>query len=75
MPRSGLPLTRVRALSQELETLVAYLGLDWNKEDVDQFVSSRRGHDVLSFMNQFVHKVDKVSTRAPALRSPGQFVV
>jgi hypothetical protein len=43
----------------ELETLLAYLGLDWTREDVDLFVASRKGHDVLSFMNQFVHKVDK----------------
>jgi hypothetical protein len=65
----------VRALPQELETLLAYLGLDWTREDVDLFVASRKGHDVLSFMNQFVHKVDKVSERAPARRSLRLFSV
>lgn len=47
--------------AQELETLVTYLGLDLSQEEVDHFVESRHGHDVLSFMNQFVHKIDKVS--------------
>ncbi len=45
---------------QELETLVAYLGLDWANEDVDEFLKSRGSHGLLQFMSTFVRIIEQV---------------
>ena len=52
-------LNRV-APPQELETLVAYLGLDWSNEEVDSFVQSRGSCGLLQFMSTFVRIIEQV---------------
>ena len=55
--------------SQELETLVAYLGLDWSHDDVDAFLHSRGKHGLLQFMSTFVRIIEQARRRAaPAPR-------
>ena len=45
---------------QELETLVAYLGLDWNNEEVESFLQSRGSCGLLQFMSTFVRNIEVV---------------
>jgi hypothetical protein len=52
------------ALPQELETLVAYLGLDWSNEEVDSFVQSRGSCGLLQFMSTFVRIIEEVRASA-----------
>jgi hypothetical protein len=77
---SGLPrtpavlgLTRSRSpqLLQELETLVAYLGLDWSLEELDGFLQSRGAHGLLQFMSTFVRIIEQVrAARCAAAAAP-----
>ncbi len=77
---TGLPcthalvaLTRRRSpqLLQELETLVAYLGLDWSHEELDGFLQSRGAHGLLQFMSTFVRIIEQVwAARCAAAAAP-----
>ena len=63
-------LSSVLANLQELETLIAYLGLDWSHEEVDGFLSSKGSHGLLQFMATFVRIIEQVrcarGTRYPS---------
>ena len=59
---------RCFAAPQELETLVAYLGLDWNNEEVDSFLQSRGSCSLLQFMSTFVRIIEQVRAVPVAAR-------